>query len=122
VRQRTQPAGTLPPAVPFPFIVAIVGPADHAAEMDRLAAEAELAGRLPVVPHVCPSRNLPDVLEWNDYHQARLYDLALRRIDMADEVIVVGSDQELGDAIRGQIAYAESLRKPVRRCHAGAIV
>jgi hypothetical protein len=109
MRQRTQTTAVLPPAVPFPVIVAIIGPAECAKAIDAVAAEQELHGRIAVVSHVRPSVAFPDAATWNECYQARMYELALRRIDMADEVIVVG------DAIHGQIAYAQSLHKPVRR-------
>lgn len=115
MRQRTQHAAVLPPAVPYPMIVAILGPAWSSGTINAVAVEQELAGRLVLMPHVRPSEDLPDAAEWNERHQARLHELALRRIDAADEVIVVGPDKHLGDAIHEQIAYAISLHKPVRR-------
>jgi hypothetical protein len=105
----------LPPAAPFPIIVTIVGPAAATEEINRFAIEQEHNGRIVVVPHVRPSLDFSDVTAWNEIHQARLHELALRKIDIADEVLVVGSDEQLGTTIREQIAYAQGLRKPVHR-------
>jgi hypothetical protein len=115
MRQRTQVTAVLPPAVPFPVIVTILGPAQYAEEINRLAVQHEIKGQIAVVPHVRPSLDLVDAAAWNDYYQVRLYELTLRKIDMADEVIVVGPDEQLGETLQEEIAYAESLRKPVRR-------
>ncbi|MEV0185852.1 hypothetical protein AB0I54_42290 [Streptomyces sp. NPDC050625] len=46
-----------------------------------------------------------------------LDDLHLRKIDLADEVLVVNPDGYIGDSTRREIAYAHRLRKPVRYTH-----
>lgn len=46
--------------------------------------------------------------------KARLDDLHLRKIDMADEVFVVNVGGYIGESTRREIAYAASHRKPVR--------
>jgi hypothetical protein len=115
MRQRTHAmAAALPPAVPFPMIVVIVGPSSRNFHMTALALHLELHGRIPVMSHVRPPLDLPEDIElWNSHYQPELHELALRRIDMADEVYVVGTDAEIGEAIQAQIDYARSLHKPV---------
>lgn len=111
-------AGPRPPAAPFPMIVTILGPSSRNLHITCLAIELELQGLIPVMSHVRPPLDIEDaedIERWNTYYQPHLAELALRRIDMADEVYVVGTDAELGETIRAQIDYARSLRKPVRR-------
>jgi hypothetical protein len=43
--------------------------------------------------------------------------LHLRKIDLADEVLVVNPGAYIGDSTRREIAYARSLGKPVRSTH-----
>lgn len=112
----TASAGPRPPAAPFPVIATIIGPSSRNLHISCLAVELELKGWIAVVPHVRPPLDLPEDIElWNTRYQAELLALALRKIDMADEVYVVGTDAELGEAIQEQIGYAASLHKPVRR-------
>ena len=109
-------AAALPPAAPFPRIAVILGPSSRNLHISCLAVDLELKGRIAVVPHVRPPLDLAEDIElWNAYYQAALHTLPLRKIDLADEVYVVGTDAELGDTIAEQIAYARSLNKPVRR-------
>ena len=48
---------------------------------------------------------------------AALGELHLRRIDLADEVRIVNPGGYLGEATRREIAYADSLGKPVTYLH-----
>jgi hypothetical protein len=106
-----------PPAAPFPAIVAILGPASRVVQATCLAIELELQGRMTVMSHVRPPLDIEDaddIERWNTHYQPRLAETALRRIEMADEVYVVGTPTEIGETIRAQIDHARSLHKPVR--------
>ncbi|MFD3933426.1 hypothetical protein [Streptomyces sp. NPDC058614] len=46
-----------------------------------------------------------------------LDDLHLRKIDLADEVLVVNPGGYIGDSTRREIDYAHSLNKPIRYTH-----
>lgn len=52
--------------------------------------------------------------EWGTAPKDMLDELHKRKIDLADEVFVVNVGGYIGDSTRGEIAYAESLGKPVR--------
>jgi hypothetical protein len=41
-------------------------------------------------------------------------ELHLRKIDLADEVLIVNIGGYIGDSTRNEIAYAECMQKPVR--------
>jgi len=46
-----------------------------------------------------------------------LDDLHLRKIDLADEVLVVNPDGYIGDSTRREIGYARTIGKPIRYTH-----
>ncbi|MFK0120800.1 NUDIX domain-containing protein [Streptomyces sp. NPDC090994] len=102
-----------------PPIVALCGSTRH---WDALA-EANLyetaAGRIVLAPG-CNLRQ-PHPL-WADPNRAgrlkqQLGELHRRKIDLADEVLVVNPDGYIGDSTRSEIDYAQSLGKPVRYTH-----
>jgi hypothetical protein len=49
-----------------------------------------------------------------DAVKARLDELHLRKIDLADEVLILNVGGYVGPSTRRELAYAESLGKPVR--------
>lgn len=49
-----------------------------------------------------------------DSIKARLDELHLRKIDMADEVLVLNVGGYIGDSTRREVAYAESIGRPIR--------
>lgn len=63
--------------------------------------------------------SLPDLPEYDwaadsSGHKARLAYVHLQKIRMADEVYIVDPGGYVGDSTRREIAYAQSLGKPVR--------
>ncbi|WP_331736846.1 hypothetical protein OG426_55505 (plasmid) [Streptomyces canus] len=110
---QTTPTTTRPP------IVALCGSTRH---WDALA-EANLyetaAGRIVLAP----GRNMkqPHPL-WEDPDRAdqlkqQLDELHRRKIDLADEVLIVNPGGYIGDSTRSEIDYARSLGKPLRYTH-----
>lgn len=51
---------------------------------------------------------------WTDGTKAMLDDMHLRKIDMADEIVVINVDGYIGESTRKEIAYAESKGITVR--------
>ncbi|MES5824853.1 hypothetical protein [Streptomyces sp. RG80] len=106
-----------------PPIVALCGSTRH---WDALA-EANLyetaAGRIVLAPG-CNMKE-PHPL-WEDPDRAdrlkqQLDELHRRKIDLADEVLIVNPGDYIGDSTRSEIDYARSLGKPLRYTHpAGA--
>ncbi|WP_436318682.1 hypothetical protein [Streptomyces nodosus] len=86
-------------------------------------AEANLyetaAGRIVVAPGC--NMEQPHPL-WEDQARAdrlkqQLGELHRRKIDLADEVLVVNPGGYIGDSTRSEIDYASSLGKPIRYTH-----
>ncbi|MGW1507130.1 hypothetical protein ACWCQW_53690 [Streptomyces mirabilis] len=86
-------------------------------------AEANLyetaAGRIVLAPGCNLKKPHP---LWADPAQADrlktvLDDLHLRKIDLADEVLVVNPNEYIGASTRNEIEYARACGKPVRYTH-----
>ncbi|MFD6419030.1 hypothetical protein [Streptomyces sp. NPDC060194] len=101
----------------MPRVVAICGSTRFMAEMAEADVRETMAGRIVVKPG-CDLKS-PDPL-WSDPVECaalklRLDTLHRAKIRLADEVLVVGP--YIGDSTRAEIAYARSLRRPVRFTH-----
>lgn len=92
-----------------PEIVCICGSTRFVNEMRAANRELTFAGVIVVAPGEA------DELITNEQKTA-LDALHLRKIDLADRVLVVNGDY-IGDSTRAEIAYARSLGKPVRFTH-----
>ncbi|MFJ4003853.1 MULTISPECIES: hypothetical protein [unclassified Streptomyces] len=101
----------------LPRIVAICGSTRFMAEMAEADVRETKAGRIVVKPG-CDLKS-PHAL-WSDPVEAealkvRLDELHRSKIELADEVLVVGD--YIGDSTRAEVAYARSLGRPVRFTH-----
>lgn len=97
----------LEPGMPDrPEIVCICGSMRFAAEMRVVNRELTLAGAIVLLP----SDVGPTV---TDAQKAALGALHLRRIDLADRVVIVSPEGYLGESTRAEIAYARAAGKPV---------
>lgn len=72
-----------------------------------------MAGRIVVAPGVFAHSGDP----LTDEDKRRLDELHLRKIDMADSVLVVNPGGYIGDSTRREIAYAERTGKQVDYTH-----
>ncbi len=97
-----------------PKIVCICGSTRFAEQMNRAAERETLAGRIVVRPEVVsysresdPQRVAPEV-------KAALDELHKRKIDLADEVLVINVGGYVGDSTGGEIAYAQEHGKLIR--------
>ncbi len=100
-----------------PRIVCISGSMKFEDEMRLAAVEESIAGHIVVMPHVNMKRPLPVTLQatvTEDDLKTNLDQLHFGKIRLADEVLVVTRDGYIGDSTKHEIAYAESIGKPVR--------
>ncbi|MFD5813026.1 hypothetical protein [Streptomyces sp. NPDC127038] len=93
-----------------PPIVCICGSARFADEMRAANRELTLAGVIVVAPGEA------DELISGE-QKAQLGALHLRKIDLADRVLVVNPGGYIGESTRREIAYAKCLGKPIRYTH-----
>ncbi|MEU3644546.1 hypothetical protein AB0E59_14300 [Lentzea sp. NPDC034063] len=89
-----------------PEIVCICGSARFAAEMRAANRDLTFAGVIVVAPGEA------DELV-TDEQKAALDALHLRKIDLADRVLVVNPGGYVGDSTRREIAYARATGKPI---------
>lgn len=92
-----------------PEIVCISGSLRFAQEMRQATRELTFAGVIVVAPG--EAGDLIDVI--TDEQKAALDELHLRKIDLADRLLVVSPGGYLGESTRREIAYARATGKPV---------
>ncbi|MEU3341856.1 hypothetical protein [Streptomyces sp. NPDC006668] len=110
---------TTQPTRQRPTIVVLCGSTRYWDALAEANVYETAAGRIVLAPG-CDMKN-PHPL-WADPQQADrlkavLDDLHLRKIDLADEVLVVNPHGYIGDSTRCEIAYATRLGKPIRYTH-----
>ena len=90
-------------------IVCICGSMRFSDEMVKQSVKETLSGHIVLMPHVIKPEGLnPAVAEALD-------ELHLKKMDMADEVIVITGDEGyVGKSTSHEIKYAELLRIPIR--------
>jgi hypothetical protein len=103
-----------------PKIVCLCGSTRFWREFQNASLRETLAGKIVLSIGAARSADGDDTTfggyvpasEWDAVKQ-RLDELHLRKIDLADEVLVLNVDGYIGDSTRREIAYATSHRKPV---------
>ena len=96
-----------------PKVVCICGSTRFAAAMNEAAEQLTLAGKIVVRPEVVTYRAERDVQRVAPEVKAQLDELHLRKIDLADEVLVVNVGGYVGESTTREIAYARKKGKPV---------
>ncbi|OLP47050.1 hypothetical protein BJM39_00930, partial [Salmonella enterica subsp. enterica serovar Javiana] len=89
-----------------PEIVCICGSAKFTAEMRAANRELTFAGVIVVAPSEAEESPTTE-------QKALLDALHLRKIDLADRVLVVNPGGYVGESTRNEIAYARAAGKPV---------
>ena len=89
-----------------PEIVCICGSLRFAAELREANRSLTLAGVIVLAPGEVSD-------ELSDEQVSLLGSLHLRKIDLADRVLVVNPDGYIGESTTREIAYARELGKPV---------
>jgi hypothetical protein len=102
-----------------PPIVALCGSTRHWDALAEANLYETVAGRIVLAPG-CNMKQ-PHPL-WEDPDRAdrlkqQLDELHRRKIDLADEVLIVNPGGYIGDSTRSEIDYARSLGKPIRYTH-----
>ncbi|MDX2973314.1 hypothetical protein [Kribbella solani] len=92
-----------------PEIVCICGSVRFAAEMHAANRELTYAGAIVVAPGVFP--RVDDVI--TNEQKLALAALHLRKIDLADRVLIVNPGGYIGESTSREIAYAKSTGKPI---------
>ncbi|MFF5626898.1 hypothetical protein [Microbacterium sp. LWH10-1.2] len=94
----------------IPEIVCVCGSMRFAEEIRTVARELTLAGVIVLAPADADGPIPPA--------QKKILDvLHLRKIDLADRVVIVNPDGYIGDSTRNELAYASSANKPVSFTH-----
>lgn len=96
-----------------PEVVCLCGSARFADALSAANRELTLAGAIVVAPGVFPHAAEPIT----DEQKAELGALHLRKIDLADRVLVVNPGGYIGESTSREIAYARSTGKPVSFTH-----
>lgn len=91
---------------PRPTVVCLCGSNRFHQEMVEASRVLTLAGRVVLAPITFDH-------PLSDDQRVALGELHLRKIDLADEVLVINPNQHIGESTRREIAYAESHGKPV---------
>ncbi|WP_297102109.1 hypothetical protein [Tessaracoccus sp.] len=111
---RQMPAVLCEPTADRPRIVCICGSTRFRDEMADANRRLTLAGAIVLAPAVFQHRG--DII--TDEQKAGLDALHLRKIDLADAVLVVDPGGYVGDSTSREVAYAHSQGKPVVRLSA----
>ena len=93
-----------------PEIVCLCGSTRFADELLTANRDLTLAGAIVVAPSVITGREAAVI---GEEQAAALGELHLRKIDLADRVLVVNPGGYVGEAVAREIAYARSHGKPV---------
>ena len=89
-----------------PEIVCICGSMRYAEDMRVISQSLTLAGVIVLMPAEIDT-------PITDEQKATLGELHLRRIDLADRVVVVNQGEHFGESTLSEIAYAEAAGKPL---------
>jgi hypothetical protein len=90
-------------------VVTLCGSMRFRDELARVEAGLTLDGHVVLAPVALPSGAAPDAAE-----RARLGEVHLRKVAMADEVVVVNPGGYLGESTRREVEHARSLGIAVR--------
>ncbi|GAA2712504.1 hypothetical protein [Actinoplanes palleronii] len=97
-----------------PEIVCICGSTRFVDEMNAANRDLTFAGVIVVAPGVFLRTEEHGAAEWiTDDQKATLDALHLRKIDLADRVLVVNPGGYIGESTSREIAYAHATGKPV---------
>lgn len=105
------------PTLERPRVVCLCGSTRFYDAFQRANYEETMAGRIVLTvgfyPH-CSERAHGQAIGCTDEQKAMLDELHLRKIDRADEILVLNIGGYIGDSTRREIEYATRQGKPVR--------
>lgn len=96
-----------------PEIVCICGSARFVDEMHAANQALTLAGAIVVAPSALTTNSHAPDAEISDEQRTALGELHLRKIDLADRVLVVNPGGYIGESTKREIAHAEATGKQV---------
>jgi hypothetical protein len=101
-----------------PIIVCLCGSTKHKDVFERVTAEETLAGRIVLAPGTFGQA---DGIEFDTSTLKMFDDLHRRKIDLADEVMILNVGGRIGKSTQGELEYALSYGKVIRYLKAGTI-
>ena len=108
-------AGAPEPGVARPTVVCLCGSTRFREAFERVACDETLAGRIVLtVNDFDTARRQPVGHHPPTAEKAALDELHLRKIDLADEVLILNVGGYIGESTRRELAYARSRSKIVR--------
>ena len=96
-----------------PEIVCICGSTRFVDEMRAANRDLTIAGVIVVAPGVFPRAEDHEANEFTNEQKTALGALHLRKIDLADRVLVVNPGGYIGESTSREIAYARATGKPI---------
>ena len=96
---------------PFPTIVTLCGSTRFKNEYIDAQREESLAGKIVITVGLFGHQ---EALDMGGPVKQMLDELHLRKIDLANEILVICPGDYIGDSTRREIAYAQAHNKPVR--------
>jgi hypothetical protein len=102
---------------PRPRIVVLCGSTRFRSDFERVASEQTVAGRIVLTVNEFGNDGHPEKAHLRPVgveEKVLLDELHKRKIDLADEVLVLNVGGYIGTSTRGEIDYAERLGKPIR--------
>lgn len=99
-----------------PAIVCLCGSTRFANESMRAQFNETLAGKIVLTVGCFPRKpdGSWDRMQVTDEQKVRLDELHFRKIELADEIFVINVGGYVGESTSREIAYAQSLGKPIR--------
>lgn len=97
-----------------PTIVCLCGSTRFMDTFHEANRRESLAGKIVLTVEIATYSGTTDPQGSNPVLKGQLDELHLRKIDLADEVLVLNVGGYIGDSTRREIAYAKSLGKKVR--------
>lgn len=99
---------------PRPEIVVLCGSTRFVEEFNRWRKELSVQGKIVLAIEIVTTQSREDDPQHVDPElKKRLDELHLRKIDLADSVMVLNVGGYIGDSTRREIVYARSLNKPI---------
>ena len=98
-----------------PLVVCLCGSGRFREGFEQAEFDETLAGKI-VLTIGCNTKDIARDIDWQ-HVKPMLDELHLRKIDMADEVLVINPGGYNGESTGREIAYATRLGKPIRYTH-----
>lgn len=92
-------------------IVCLCGSIRHKDKFLSVQEAEALKGNVVLAPWF---HSQPDGRPWSNHEIERLQTLHRGKIELADELLVIAPDGRIGETTIDELAYAESLGKPIR--------